>query len=92
MKTLVHPSAIYEGVVATHRATLSRYDEANSGRYTNDEVANRCETVLNVTMSELDIYHTQKNEDLRKLVSEHLDGEIQLYEQVTCRLSEKMMS
>ena len=47
-----------------------------------EEVASRCETVLNTTMAEMDIYHTQKVEDFASLAKEHLDGEIEFYEQV----------
>ena len=46
-------------------------------------MAARCETVLNTTMAEMDIYHAQKREDFQTLMKEHLDGEIALYEQVT---------
>jgi hypothetical protein len=42
----------------------------------------RCETVLNTTMAEMDVYHTQKGEDLRTITVDHLDGEIAFYEQV----------
>lgn len=47
-----------------------------------EEVAARCETVLNTTMAEMETYHTQKVEDFQTLAKEHLDGEIALYEQV----------
>lgn len=46
-------------------------------------MAGRCETVLNVTMAEMDTYHSQKVEDLRSIAVDHLDGEIAFYEQVT---------
>ena len=36
-------------------------------------------------MAELDAYHTQRNEDFENLMIDHLDGEIELYEQV-CKL------
>lgn len=45
-------------------------------------MASRCETVLNTTMAEMETYHTQKIEDFSTLTKEHLDGEIQLYQQV----------
>jgi hypothetical protein len=52
----------------------------------------RCETVLNNTMAEMDVYHKQKAEDLKRINVDHLDGEIAFYEQVhkfptflTCR-------
>ncbi|TEB35082.1 hypothetical protein FA13DRAFT_1753432 [Coprinellus micaceus] len=86
MKTTAHPSSIYEGVITTHRATVSRYNEAANGPNPDDDVANRCETVLNITMAEMDTYHTQKQEDFRKLTTEHIDGEIQAYEQILTRL------
>lgn len=47
-----------------------------------EEVGARCETVLNTTMAEMETYHSQKIEDFKTLTEEHLDGEIQLYEQV----------
>ena len=49
----------------------------------NEEIASRCETVLNTTMAEIETYHTQKVEDFASLAKEHLDGEIELYEQVS---------
>ena len=49
-------------------------------------MASRCETVLNTTMAEMDVYHEQKIEDIKMLVGDYLDGEIALYEQV-CGLS-----
>jgi sorting nexin-9/18/33 len=49
-------------------------------------MAGRCETVLNTTIAEMEIYHTQKSEDFRTLTIEHLDGEIAFYEQVLSRL------
>lgn len=33
-------------------------------------------------MAEMETYHSQKIEDFETLTKEHLDGEIQLYEQV----------
>ena len=42
----------------------------------------RCETVLNTTMAEMETYHTQKIEDFGAIAREHLDGEIEFYEQV----------
>jgi hypothetical protein len=60
-------------------------DDRSSGAspiQADEEVASRCETVLNTTMAEMDIYHTQKVEDFASLAKEHLDGEIEFYEQV----------
>jgi sorting nexin-9/18/33 len=34
-------------------------------------------------MAEIETYHTQKVEDFASLAKEHLDGEIELYEQVS---------
>jgi hypothetical protein len=53
-----------------------------SRKQPNEEVALRCETVLNTTMAEIETYHTQKVEDFASLAKEHLDGEIEFYEQV----------
>jgi len=49
-----------------------------------EEISARCETVLNTTMAEMETYHFQKIEDFETLTKEHLDGEIQLYQQVRC--------
>ncbi|KAJ3559820.1 hypothetical protein NP233_g11170 [Leucocoprinus birnbaumii] len=89
LKTMAHPDTIYAPILDTHNATLSRYQTALSDSFndpTKAELASRCETVLNTTMSEMDIYHTQKVEDFHKFGVEHLDGEIQLYEQILTRL------
>src|ERR1700729_1929913 len=45
-------------------------------------MAARCETVLNTTMAEMETYHSQKVEDFATITKEHLDGEINFYEQV----------
>ena len=54
-----------------------------------EEMAARCETVLNTTMAEMDTYHAQKLEDFQDLAKEHLDGEIALYEQVCFHMYSK---
>ena len=46
-------------------------------------MAARCETVLNTTMAEFEIYHDQKVEDFRGLATDILDSEIALHEQVS---------
>ncbi|KAK7044602.1 SH3 and PX-domain-containing 3 [Favolaschia claudopus] len=87
LKSVAHPSSLYEGVVTTHRSTLSRYSQAMAtDKQTDSEMAARCETVLNTTMAEMETYHTQKTEDFSALTKEHLDGEIEFYEQVLNRL------
>ncbi|KAJ6495280.1 hypothetical protein C8R45DRAFT_866476 [Mycena sanguinolenta] len=87
LKSVAHPSSLYQGVVTTHRSTLSRYSQATAtDKQTDSEMAARCETVLNTTMAEMETYHTQKNEDFSALTKEHLDGEIAFYEQVLNRL------
>lgn len=64
---------------------MNRYHEAiASTSEAHDEISARCETVLNTTMAEMETYHVQKIEDFETLTKEHLDGEIQLYEQVRC--------
>ncbi|KAJ6612645.1 hypothetical protein B0H10DRAFT_2051303 [Mycena sp. CBHHK59/15] len=87
LKSVAHPSSLYEGVVTTHRSTLSRYSQATTANsHIDSEMAARCETVLNTTMAEMETYHTQKIEDFSTLTKEHLDGEIAFYEQVLNRL------
>lgn len=86
MKGVAHPASTYAAVVETHRATLSRYAEGPKFAQDDEDVSSRCETVLNTTMAEMDTYHTQKVEDFRELAAEHLDGEINFYEQVLHRL------
>ncbi|GJE85133.1 PX-domain-containing protein [Phanerochaete sordida] len=86
LKSVAHPSAMYAGVVDTHRSTLVRYHEATADGEENEEVAARCETVLNTTMAEFETYHDQKVEDFQTLTTEYLDGEIELYEQILARL------
>ena len=62
---------------------MTRYHEAlASTSEAHEEISARCETVLNTTMAEMETYHSQKIEDFETLTKEHLDGEIQLYEQV----------
>jgi len=80
LKSVAHPSQLYAPIVDTHRNALSRYTEAAEGSKPDEEVASRCETVLNTTMAEMDTYHTQKGEDFAWLAKEHLDGEIEFYE------------
>ncbi|KAI0641330.1 hypothetical protein C8Q79DRAFT_1077719 [Trametes meyenii] len=80
-KNVAHPSTLYDPVIDTHKSTLSRYHDSIRDGCEDEEMAARCETVLNVTMAEMDTYHTQKTEDFQELAKEHLDGEIAFYEQ-----------
>ncbi|KAG6854104.1 hypothetical protein C0991_010518 [Blastosporella zonata] len=86
LKGMAHPSSLYEPIVTTHKETLFRYQEATHNGKANEELAARCETVLNTTMAEMETYHTQKLEDFNTLTKDHLDGEIQFYEQILNRL------
>ncbi|KAI0066806.1 hypothetical protein BV25DRAFT_1819910 [Artomyces pyxidatus] len=86
LKGVAHPSPLYAPVIDTHRNALSRYTEATHGEPADDEMASRCETVINTTMAEMETYHTQKLEDFTSIAKEHLDGEIEFYEQVLSRL------
>ncbi|GAC94076.1 hypothetical protein PHSY_001645 [Pseudozyma hubeiensis SY62] len=47
-----------------------------------EKVAARCETVLNVTLSEMDRLHNERVQDYHALGRSFLDGEIELYESV----------
>ncbi|KAI0761285.1 PX-domain-containing protein [Trametes elegans] len=85
-KNVAHPSTLYAPVIDTHRSTLSRYHDSIRDGCEDEEMAARCETVLNVTMAEMDTYHTQKVQDFQELTKEHLDGEIAFYEQILTRL------
>jgi len=86
LKSVAHPSQLYAPVIDIHRNTLPRYKEAVQESTPNEEIASRSETVLNTTMAEMDNYHAQKVEDFATLAKEHLDGEIEFYEQVLLRL------
>ncbi|KAI0002165.1 hypothetical protein BJV74DRAFT_817412 [Russula compacta] len=86
LKSVAHPSQTYAPIIDTHRNAISRYTEATVGSMPNEEVASRCETVVNTTMAEMETYHTQKVEDFASLAKEHLDGEVEFYEQVLHRL------
>ena len=41
-------------------------------------------------MAEIETYHTQKVEDFASLAKEHLDGEIEFYEQVSDKRTDKL--
>ncbi|KAG8893567.1 hypothetical protein FRB99_001873 [Tulasnella sp. 403] len=89
LKDIAHPSALYAGVIDTHRSTLSRYTVASadvSSPVGDSHRVARCETVLNATMAEFDTYHTQKGEDIDRIAKDHLDSEIAFHEQVLKRL------
>ncbi|KAF5310964.1 hypothetical protein D9619_007949 [Psilocybe cf. subviscida] len=92
LKLMAHPSSLYESVITTHKSTLSRYkdvaghSQANGSVLPDEGLAGRCETVLNTTMAEMDVYHAQKVEDMRMVATEHLDDEIAFYEQILSRL------
>ncbi|CBQ72924.1 related to Sorting nexin 9 [Sporisorium reilianum SRZ2] len=47
-----------------------------------DKLAARCETVLNVTLSEMDRLHDERVQDYHALGRSLLDGEIELYESI----------
>ncbi|TDL25185.1 hypothetical protein BD410DRAFT_765795 [Rickenella mellea] len=86
LKDVVHPATLYAPIIETHRETLARYREATDPTTADDEMAGRCETVLNTTMAEFETYHVQKCEDFGRLAREHLDDEIAFYEKILKRL------
>lgn len=86
LKSVAHPYQSYEGIIETHQSTVSRYKDALKSEKSNDEMTARCETVLNTTMAEMDTYHDQKVENFSTITREHLDGEINFYEQVLHKL------
>ena len=47
-----------------------------------EDVNGRCETVLNTTMAEFEVYHTAKRDAFERLTKAHLDSEIAFYEKV----------
>lgn len=55
---------------------------------TDEQMATRCETVLNMTMSEVDRVHRQRVEDWNGVGRSMLDGQIALYEDVLHTLRE----
>ncbi|KAJ3516486.1 hypothetical protein NLJ89_g1092 [Agrocybe chaxingu] len=93
-ETLQTVANLYDShsVITTHKSTLTRYREAIGGNspaglpYADGDVAGRCETVLNTTMAEIDVYHGQKVADLKTVAVDHLDGEIAFYQQILTRL------
>ena len=80
--TACHPLSFFffslQAIIGTHPGLSPQQPNE-------EEVASRCETVLNTTMAEIETYHTQKVEDFASLAKEHLDGEIELYEQVSLK-------
>ena len=67
---------------------MVRYQEASASEHETqqDDVTSRCETVLNSTLAETDVYHTQKGEDFIHLTKQYLDGEIAHHEVVLGQL------
>jgi len=90
LKDVAHPATIIAPILDTHQATLKRHHDASTAQAANDpvqdEVVPRCETVINATMAEFDVYHDQKREDFERITKEHLDDEIAFYEKILTRL------
>jgi len=86
LKSVAHPYPSFEGIIDTHRTTVSRHKESMREGKVNEDMAARCETVLNTTMAEMEAYHRQKVDDFANIAKDHLDGEIAFYEQVLTRL------
>ena len=51
-----------------------------------DDVAARCETVLNTTMAEFDVYHSQKVDDFETFFCTHLDAELAFHTAALAKL------
>ncbi|KAG2050824.1 hypothetical protein BDR06DRAFT_891069, partial [Suillus hirtellus] len=90
-KSVAHPYQLYEvsWIVQSPelcQSTVSRYKDALRLGKSNDEMAARCKTVLNITMAEMDTYHDQKVKNFSTITREYLDGEIHFYKQVLHKL------
>ena len=84
-------------VLKTHKGALERFKEeekvvsspsrnapqpSGGGPIAQEDVGARCETVLNTTMAEFEVYHAAKRNDFENLTKTHLDSEIAFYEKV----------
>ena len=90
-KEISRPHSAAQALLETHRTTLARYrqateeapcDETSLAREEAEKLASRCETVINVTLSEMDRLHDERVQDYHALGRSLLDGEIELYESV----------
>jgi len=86
LKDCSHPLPLYEPILDIHRGALANYRDFTQTPPGDDELVGRCETVLTVSAAEIDVYHTQKVEDFRKLAEDYLDEEIDFHEKVLQRL------
>lgn len=92
VKDVSRPHGSIHALLETHKTTLAKYRVANGdsdGDHSVDgklhpaeaeKLAARCETVLNVTLSEMDRIHDERVEDWHALGRTFLDSEIELYE------------
>jgi len=88
LKDCSHPLPLYEPIIDVHRGAQSHYEGLHQleDETSREEMTSRCETVLNISAAEMDVYHEQKVEDFRNLAKDYLDGEIELHEKVLQRL------
>ncbi|CDR99693.1 hypothetical protein [Sporisorium scitamineum] len=95
-KEVSRPHTMAQSLLETHRTTLTRYRETTEDPPSSDDaagvsalppekaekLASRCETILNVTLSEMDRLHDERVQDYHALGRTLLDGEIELYESI----------
>lgn len=78
---------MYKPIIASNQSQKPGFSETNKMDEdkmspSEEDIASRCETVLNTTMAELEVYHTQKIQGFEDVMKSHLDGEIAFYEKV----------
>ncbi|PWN44860.1 hypothetical protein IE81DRAFT_320829 [Ceraceosorus guamensis] len=97
LRALSRPAAQHAAILEVHRQTLALYreavgddgDEESTVRGAEaDAMAARCETVLNITMSEMDRIHGERVEDWISVGRNLLDDQIALHENVLQRLQQ----
>ncbi|KJE94198.1 sorting nexin associated protein 1 [Capsaspora owczarzaki ATCC 30864] len=83
----------YPSIVDTHTSAYNRLKETTKlqeqGKADGSDVAavqQRCEVISNVTLSELDRFHTERNFDTKLSMETYLASQIEFYQQIVGKL------
>lgn len=80
------------GLMETHKATIAMSqqatEESHEVKSVDESIASRCETVLNVTMSEMDRIHTERVQDWSSMNKELINSQIDFYENILTSLKQ----
>ncbi|KAI5479173.1 hypothetical protein MNV49_004034 [Pseudohyphozyma bogoriensis] len=86
LREISYPSSQHAALIQSHKSALALHKQLTASDANDEEAVSRCDTIINITSAELERAHAERNEDMRMVAEQYLDGEIAFHEQALAKL------